>query len=506
MENPSGQVLVIFGASGDLAKRKLLPALFALHCGGFLPENFAIIGAGRTAMDSEEYRRSRADDIKKHARASAADFGKLGQFMELVNYVSFDTDNPSEYSRLAEFAAEVRARAGIPDNMTFYFGVPPEMFSPIASGLEKCGLSASSGGFRRVVVEKPFGTSLESARAINAKLRSVFGEGEIYRIDHYLGKETVQNILVLRFANEIFESLWNRDHIDSVEISVSESLGVENRGAYYEKSGALRDMVQNHLLNLAAFVAMECPSSFGAESIRDEVAKVLECLRPMDARAIDSGTVRGQYAASGGMAAYRSEKNVAADSLTETFAALKFHIENWRWGGVPFYLYTGKRLSERKSEVVINFKSAPVQMFVGQCSGRSCNKLTLRIQPDEGVWLKFGLKVPGAGYEVAQVSMDFNYSSISGANLPDAYERLLLDAMSGDATLYARSDALEAGWKFIDPILARWVERGADGLEFYAAGSDGPEGARKMRLEHSSEGCPIRFSANAKDGDGSSKE
>ena len=288
-----------------------------------------------------------------------------------------------------------------------------------------------------------------------------------------------------------------------MEISVSESLGVENRGAYYEKSGALRDMVQNHLLNLAAFVAMECPSSFGAESIRDEVAKVLECLRPMDAKAIDSGTVRGQYAASGGMAAYRSEKNVAADSLTETFAALKFHIENWRWGGVPFYLYTGKRLSERKSEVVINFKSAPVQMFVGQCSGRSCNKLTLRIQPDEGVWLKFGLKVPGAGYEVAQVSMD---SSISGANLPDAYERLLLDAMSGDATLYARSDALEAGWKFIDPILARWAERGADGLEFYAAGSDGPEGARKMRLEHSSEGCPIRFSANAKGGDESRKE
>ena len=426
--------------------------------------------------------------------------------MELVNYVSFDTDNPSEYSRLAGFAAEVRARAGIPDNITFYFGVPPEMFSPIASGLEKCGLSASSGGFRRVVVEKPFGTSLESARAINAKLRSVFDESEIYRIDHYLGKETVQNILVLRFANEIFESLWNRDHIDSVEISVSESLGVENRGAYYEKSGALRDMVQNHLLNLAAFVAMECPSSFGAESIRDEVAKVLECLRPMDAKAIDSGTVRGQYAESGGMAAYRSEKNVAADSLTETFAALKFHIENWRWGGVPFYLYTGKRLSERKSEVVINFKSAPVQMFVGQCSGRSCNKLTLRIQPDEGVWLKFGLKVPGAGYEVAQVSMDFNYSSISGANLPDAYERLLLDAMSGDATLYARSDALEPGWKFIDPILARWAERGADGLEYYAAGSDGPEGARKMRLEHSSEGCPIRFSANAKGGDESRKE
>lgn len=265
-------------------------------------------------------------------------------------------------------------------------------------------------------------------------------------------------------------------------------------------------MVQNHLLNLAAFVAMECPSSFGAESIRDEVAKVLECLRPMDAKAIDSGTVRGQYAASGGMAAYRSEKNVAADSLTETFAALKFHIENWRWGGVPFYLYTGKRLSERKSEVVINFKSAPVQMFVGQCSGRSCNKLTLRIQPDEGVCCKFRVKVRGRGTRSRRSPWISTIPPYRAPKPADAYERLLLDAMSGDATLYARSDALEAGWKFIDPILARWAERGADGLEFYAAGSDGPEGARKMRLEHSSEGCPIRFSANAKGGDESRKE
>ena len=501
MENPSGQVLVIFGASGDLAKRKLLPALFALHCEGFLPKNFAIVGVGRTEMNSDQYRQSRADDIKKFARTTAADFSKLDAFLSLVEYANFNTDNPNEYSKLADFIEKVRRLKNIPDNITFYFGIPPEMYSPTADGIKTSGLNLSNcGGFRRVVVEKPFGKSLDSARAVNLKLGSVFSENEIYRIDHYLGKETVQNILVLRFANEIFESLWNRNHIDSVEISVSESLGVENRGAYYDKSGAMRDMVQNHLLNLAAFVAMECPASFDAESIRDEVAKVLQCLRPMDEKTIDSNTMRAQYSESGNLPAYRSEKNVAADSTTETFAAMKFFIENWRWGGVPFYLYTGKRLPERKSEVIINFKSAPVQMFVGQCSGRSCNKLTMRIQPDEGVWLSFGLKIPGAGYEVAQVSMDFNYSSQACANLPDAYERLLLDAMSGDATLYARSDALEASWKFIDPILNRWKERGADGLEFYPAGSDGPEGARKMRLEHSSDSCPIRFSASAKNG------
>ena len=346
MENPSGQVLVIFGASGDLAKRKLLPALFALHCEGFLPKNFAIVGVGRTEMNSDQYRQSRADDIKKFARTTAADFSKLDAFLSLVEYANFNTDNPNEYSKLADFIEKVRQLKNIPDNITFYFGIPPEMYSPTADGIKTSGLNLSNcGGFRRVVVEKPFGKSLDSARAVNLKLGSVFSENEIYRIDHYLGKETVQNILVLRFANEIFESLWNRNHIDSVEISVSESLGVENRGAYYDKSGAMRDMVQNHLLNLAAFVAMECPASFDAESIRDEVAKVLQCLRPMDEKTIDSNTMRAQYSESGNLPAYRSEKNVAADSTTETFAAMKFFIENWRWGGVPFYLSDACRSS-----------------------------------------------------------------------------------------------------------------------------------------------------------------
>lgn len=505
MENPSGQILVIFGASGDLTKRKLLSALFELYCGGFLPEKFAIVGAARTVMTSEQYRVSCADDIRKFASRSAAQFDKLDAFFDIVHYLHFNTEKPAEYKTLADFVARMRLELSIPDNITFYFGTPPEMYSPIAVGLKACGLNASADGFRRVIVEKPFGTSLESARTINAELKTIFNEDEIYRIDHYLGKETVQNILVLRFANEIFESLWNRDHIYSVEITALETLGVENRGSYYEKSGALRDMVQNHLLNLAAFVAMECPASFDAESIRDEVAKVLSCLSPMDELTIDTNTVRGQYSASSELVSYREEKNVSPTSQTETFAGLKFYIENWRWSGVPFYLYTGKRLSERKSEVVINFKSTPVKLFVGQCSGRSCNRLTIRIQPDEGVWLKFGLKVPGAGYEVAQVSMDFNYASMSGGKLSDAYERLLLDAMSGDSTLYARSDALEAGWKFIDPIINRWHSRGADGLEFYPAGSEGPETVLKMRLEHSAEGCPIRFSAHAKNGDESNK-
>ena len=489
-------VIVIFGASGDLTKRKLMPALYTLYSGGRLPEGFSILGIGRTEYTDARYQEYIMSELSKFVASKEQVEDKMRDFCSHLHYQTLDPAEVEGYhlldGRLQEFTGEKK-----PDNLLFYLATPPSLYGVIPLHLKAAGLNRPD---TRIIVEKPFGYDLESARKLNSIYASVFKEHQIYRIDHFLGKETAQNILAFRFANGIFEPLWNRNYIDYVEITAVENLGIEGRGGFYEGAGALRDMVQNHLLNLAAFVAMECPASFDAESIRDEVAKVLQCLRPMDEKTIDSNTMRAQYSESGNLPAYRSEKNVAADSSTETFAAMKFFIENWRWGGVPFYLYTGKRLPERKSEVIINFKSAPVQMFVGQCSGRSCNKLTMRIQPDEGVWLSFGLKIPGAGYEVAQVSMDFNYSSMSGANLPDAYERLLLDAMSGDATLYARSDALEASWKFIDPILNRWKERGADGLEFYPAGSDGPEGARKMRLEHSSDSCPIRFSASAKNG------
>jgi len=330
----------------------------------------------------------------------------------------------------------------------YYLATPPQMYDLIPQYLQENGMNvaATPEGWRRVIIEKPFGTSLETARALNKKLMSIFDEKEIYRIDHYLGKETVQNILVLRFSNGIFEPLWNRNYVDSVEIKVSETLGVENRGKYYEGSGAMRDMIQNHLMQLMGFIAMESPAVFEAEPLRDEIVKVFRSLRPYKSAEIDLNVVRGQYEG------YRQEPQVSPTSTTETYVAMKFFIDNWRWGGVPFYLSTGKKLDEKKSEIVINFKSTPNQLFSGQCSGTSCNKLTIAIQPNEGISLQFGLKMPGAGFEVKQVSMDFKYESLSKVYLPDAYERLLLDAMLGDSTLYARSDALEASWKFIDPI------------------------------------------------------
>lgn len=324
---------------------------------------------------------------------------------------------------------------------------------------------------RRIIVEKPFGSDLETARRLNGLLRGIFAEREIYRIDHYLGKETVQNILVLRFSNGIFEPLWNRNYIDRVEIRATETLGVGNRGKYYDGAGAMRDMVQNHLMQLMAFAAMEAPAVFEPEPMRDEIVKVFRSLRPYTAQRMDRDIVRAQYRG------YREEKDVSPDSTTETFVAMKFYIDNWRWGGVPFLLYTGKKLDRKESEIVVRFKSTPQRLFAGQCSGSSCNKLTIRIQPDESVSLGFGLKMPGAGFRVKQVSMDFRYDSLSHNYLPDAYERLLLDAILGDSTLYARSDALEASWKIIDPVLRHWAEHPSRGLRFYTPGSQGPEEA-----------------------------
>ncbi len=320
-----------------------------------------------------------------------------------------------------------------------------------------------------IIVEKPFGTDLHSAEALNAELRAIFPENNIFRIDHYLGKETVQNILVLRFSNGIFEPLWHRHYIDSIEIVAYEELGVELRGKYYESTGALRDMIQNHLMELMAFVAMEPPPSFDPELMRNEIHKVFTSLRPVTGAQIDRQVVRAQYEG------YRQEADVAPDSVMETWVGMKLFIDNTRWSDVPFYLYTGKKMSKKLSEIYINFKSTPHILFDGQCAGGSCNQLVIRIQPDEGISLRFGLKVPGAGFRVERVSMDFRYDSLSHVSLPDAYVRLLLDAMNGDATLYPRSDALEASWRFIDPILNYWKEKAGEGLLFYLPGTDGPE-------------------------------
>lgn len=485
IKKADNQLLVIFGASGDLTGRKLIPALFELHMRNLLPEHFAILGAARTDYTNESFRL----ELRMHILANRKDKNyseeQLTDFLAQVFYLSFDSTGSKEYKKLYDRIKLLQQQFKLSDKIIYYLSTPPVMYELIPQFLEENDLNIpfQPEGWRRIIVEKPFGTSLETAQKLNIHLSRIFEEKEIYRIDHYLGKETVQNILVLRFSNGIFEPLWNRNYVDSVEINVSETLGVENRGKYYETAGAMRDMVQNHLMHLMAFVAMESPSVFDPEPIRDEIVKVFRSLRPYSEEQMEKDIVRAQYEG------YKEEKNVSPDSRTETFVGMKFYIDNWRWGGVPFYFFTGKKLPEKVSEVTIHFKATPNQLFVGQCSGSSCNKLTIRIQPDEGISLQFGLKIPGAGFEVKQVSMDFRYDSLSKVYLPDAYERLLLDAMLGDSTLYARSDALEASWRFIEPVLTYWEKIGAKSLHTYLPGTIGPSAVRKIKLERDITPC-----------------
>ena len=476
MKKAEDQLLVIFGASGDLTGRKLLPALAELRAQGLLPDRFAVLGAARTAYDDESFRQLR----RERTESPLPD-----DFLRQVRYQPFDPNDPASYAALRGRIESLRRELSLPDRIVFYLATPPDLYGIIPSGLREAGLDAATepGGWRRIVVEKPFGRDLESARELNGLLRDIFAERDIYRIDHYLGKETVQNILVLRFSNGIFEPLWNRNYIDRIEISATETLGVENRGGYYDRAGAMRDMVQNHLMHLMAFVAMEAPSSFEPEPLRDEIVKVFRSLRPYSAEAMETDVVRGQYEG------YRTEKGVAPDSTTETCVAMRFYIDNWRWAGVPFCLFTGKKLKDKESLITIHFKSTPQRFFAGQCSGRSCNKLTVRIQPDESIALNFGLKTPGAGFRVRQVSMDFRYDSLPGNDLPAAYERLLLDVMTGDSTLYARSDALEESWKFVEPVLRHWQRQGDRGLYSYAVGSDGPAEAARLFDDGALERC-----------------
>lgn len=471
MKKANNQLLVIFGASGDLTSRKLLPSLFELDVRGLLPDHFGILGAARTDYTDEEFRAGQRQHILDAQKGKQVNETDLNHFLEKVFYLAFDSTDSGEYYKLRDRIEYIREQLDLPDKIIYYLATPPMMYEVIPQCLLENGLNKADtpDGSREIIVEKPFGTSLESARKLNEHLRRIFREEEIYRIDHYLGKETVQNILVLRFSNGIFEPLWNHNYIESVEISASETLGVENRGKYYDGAGAMRDMIQNHLMQLMSFITMESPAVFEPEPIRDEISKVFRSIRPYTEADMDKKVVRAQYKG------YREEKNVAPGSNTETYVGMKFFIDNWRWSDVPFYFYTGKKLPEKSSEVVINFKSTPHKLFVGQCSGGSCNRLTIRIQPNESISLKFGLKMPGAGFVVKQVSMDFRYDSLSTTYLPDAYERLLLDAMLGDSTLYARSDALEASWKFIDPILRHWEKEGSKNLFFYEPGQDGPK-------------------------------
>ena len=473
--------LVIFGATGDLTRRKLIPALFALYATRTLPEPFAILAVARTEMSHDDFRRRMREAVRDHGRLQPPSEYVWERFAQALQYLPGDPKDPAVYTALKASLSDVEQRRGGPPNRLFYCATPPSLYDGIVENLGTSGLAQNPNGFTRIVVEKPFGHDLETARALNRQLRRWFGEDQIYRIDHYLGKETVQNLLVLRFANQIFEPLWNRNHVAHVQITVAETIGVETRGAYYEEAGALRDMVQNHLLQLLCLIAMEPPVTFEASPVHDEKNKVLAAIHPLDLSRIDEAAVRAQYGAGfvegRPVIAYRQEKGVAADSRTETYVALKLLIDNWRWASVPFYLRAAKRLAKRASEIAIQFRRTPHLIFRRHPDGVEPNMLLVRIQPDEGVALTLEGKIPGPDLKLGVVKLDFKYSEVFGGQSPEAYERLLLDVIHGDATLFARGDWVEMAWQILDPVLKVWARDTMSPLPIYEAGSWGPREA-----------------------------
>lgn len=480
MSDISGQLLVIFGASGDLTERKLIPSIFNLFQGGHLPDSFAVLGVSRSDMDDASFRKKVALD-NPHIPETIGNHGHRKEFAKRLFY--FDLESYEEdYAGLKERIGELDTSRKTGGNIMFYLSVPPRIYETIASRLHGKGLASEEVGSRRLIVEKPFGYDLESARKLNTGLQQYFGEPQIFRIDHYLGKETVQNLLVTRFSNSIFEPLWNRNYIRHVEITNAESVGVGKRGGYYDSAGALRDMFQNHLLQIISLVVMEPPIGPGAEAIRNEKVKALKSLRIMkDDETLFRHTIRGQYLAGQvdgeTVPGYREEDGVDPESTTETYAALKFYVDNWRWAEVPFYVRTAKRMPTKVTEVVIHFKSPHHQIFRDIGMDSKDNKLIIRIQPNEGILIKFGVKVPGQGFQVERANLDFYYSDLADARIMTAYERLLLDAMQGDATLYARADEVEAAWEFVDPILKYWEQSGDVVTYGYSAGVWGPKNA-----------------------------
>lgn len=485
MKKTDNQALVIFGASGDLTERKLIPSVFNLFCGGFLPENYAIVGVSRSVYTDEEYRQKVVFENEHLKNKKAATPEKLKAFAELVFYQSVNTKEISAYSALKERLDQLDKQKSCANNYIFYLATPPSLYQTIAKGLADSDLNNQENGWSRLIVEKPFGYDLDSAKKLNKDLLSNFVEEQIYRIDHYLGKETVQNMFVTRFANSIFEPLWNRNYIHRIEVTAAEHVGVEKRGGYYDSSGALRDMIQNHLLQLVALVAMEPPVKSDAESIRNEKLKVFQSLRPYTESDVKKNVIRGQYSNSTvrgeSVDGYREEDDVNTESKTETYVAMKFFIDNWRWAGVPFYIRTGKRMPTRVTEVVIHFKPNHHHLFAHDSTlANQQNVLVIRIQPNEGILLKFDMKIPGAGFNTEQVNMDFKYDELTNVYVPDAYERLILDCMQGDATLYARGDSTEAAWEFIDPILKAWEADQNIPVYGYPAGTWGPENADNL--------------------------
>ena len=468
--------IVIFGASGDLTHRKLIPALYNLYKIGRLSENFSVLGVARSDLNDETFREKMREALIHNEETTPE---TLDAFCSHLYYQAVNTSDAQDYGKLVPRLDNLHFKYKTCGNTLYYMSTPPSLYGVIPECLAAHGLNTEEYGWKRIIVEKPFGYDEKTAQALDVQIHRFFEEHQIYRIDHYLGKETVQNLLVLRFSNGWFEPLWNRNFIDYVEITGAESIGVEERGGYYDGSGAMRDMFQNHLLQVLAMVAMEPPAIINANSMRDEVAKVMHSLRPLTAEDMEHNLVLGQYTAAeinGKMEkGYLEEKGVPADSRTETYIALRCEIENWRWAGVPFYVRTGKRLPARVTEIVIHFKTTPHPVFSQNAPE---NKLIIRIQPDEAISMRFGLKKPGAGFEAKEVSMDFRYADLAGAQVLTAYERLLLDAMKGDATLFARTDAVHAAWKFVQPILDYKANGGR--IHEYEAGTWGPVAADKL--------------------------
>ena len=474
--------VVIFGATGDLTKRKLVPALFNLAAGGLLPDEFAIVGFGRTEMSSEQFRDHLRGDLSRFATRDV-DPGLADWLIERIYYTPGNFKDPASFERLETLIQKAEGERKSGGSRIYYLATPPPFFADIVHHLgEAKMIDESEGKFRRVIIEKPFGHDLDSAKELNQQIREVLEERQIYRIDHYLGKETVQNILALRFANGIFEPIWNRRYIDHVQITVAESDGVEDRGSYYESAGALRDVLQNHVFQLLAFVAMEPPISFEADAVRDERVKVLKALHPMTHEDVLRNAVRGQYGEgvidSERVHAYRAEEDVSPHSTTETYAALKVRIDNWRWADVPFYLRTGKRLPRRVTEIAIQFKRAPHMLFRDtSVESLNPNLLVLHIQPDEGASLRFEAKVPGPKMTLGTVKMDFEYADYFGSTPQTGYETLLYDCMQGDSTLFHRSDVVEASWEAVTPVLDIWKTLVPRNFPNYPAGIWGPKEA-----------------------------
>ncbi len=473
-------VIVMFGASGDLAHRKLLPALFDLARHGCLAPRFRLLGFARTHMSDDDFRSGAGKDLPKDPGAGAQG-GPREDFLKQLQYFTGDYDDPESYRRLARRLEELDREGQLAGNRLFYLATPPDVYPHIIQQLGSAGLArpTTDKSWTRIIIEKPFGHDGASAEDLNKKVLNVFAESQVYRIDHYLGKQTVQNLLVFRFGNGIFEPLWNRNYIDHVQITAAESLGVERRAAFYESTGAMRDMIQSHVLQLTSLVALEAPAAFDATSVRNEKIKVLQSIRPFAGEMIWKSVVRGQYGPGNVNGApvpgYRQELGVNPNSSTETFVALKLLVDNWRWSGVPFYLRTGKRLARPVTEVAIQFKEAPHLVFRGE--NLQPNLLVLNIQPDEGISLSFGAKSPGAQMHIGPVTMDFRYRQAFGGASPDAYSTLINDCLRGDATLFDRADGVEAAWGLVDPILDAWQKAPPPPFPNYPAGSQGPGAA-----------------------------